>query len=593
VGLWPRLGWTAAVTLALAGGCWWGLRAAGADQATAVAVAAGLAAVVVALGAVWASRAGGAEGGAGPVVSRSPSGQAVGEVHGPVFGPGSDFRGARISLARGAGALGGARRPPGPAGGGDGPVVVGEIPQEPVAFRDRPELLSALTDPPPGRRVAVVFAVTGLRGVGKSQLAAACARRRLDQGWRVVAWIAAEDREQLLAGFAQLAAALGLAEDGQDSQESAARVRHWLEADGTRCLLVLDNAGSAEVLRPFLPAAGHAQVIVTSSRQALAALGAPVPVGVFTDGQAAAYLAERTGLADEPGALQVAAELGCLPLALAQAAAVIAGQHLGYATYLQRLAAIPAAEYLTRTEEDPYPRGTAEAIILSLDAAGQHDPGGLGRRLLDVLCVLSAAGASRGLLAAAGGAAPADADAAVQQLADGSLVTWSVDGSTVAGHRLVMRVVRERAARDGTLAAAVTRAISGLQAMLPAHQDAWQHPAVMQELVQQVTALTAHLAAYPAIAAGQAEADLLTLQAWAGWYLSEVSDVSRAIPLLEQNFADRQRVLGPGHPGTLTSRNNLAAAYRAAGRLDDAIPPARADPCRPAADPQAVTRHSP
>src|ERR1019366_7774875 len=91
MGLWPRLGWTAAVTLALAGGCWWGLRTAGA-------------AGVGALGGVWASRAGGAEGGAGPVVSRSPSGQAVGEVHGPVFGPGSDFRGARISLARGAGA---------------------------------------------------------------------------------------------------------------------------------------------------------------------------------------------------------------------------------------------------------------------------------------------------------------------------------------------------------------------------------------------------------------------------------------------------------------------------------------------------------
>src|ERR1019366_2525943 len=108
VGLWPRLGWTAAVTLALAGGCWWGLRAAGAARAAAVAVGAGLGAGVVALGAVGASRAGGAEGGAGPVVSRSPSGQAVGEVHGPVFGPGSDFRGGRISLAQSAGAMGGA-----------------------------------------------------------------------------------------------------------------------------------------------------------------------------------------------------------------------------------------------------------------------------------------------------------------------------------------------------------------------------------------------------------------------------------------------------------------------------------------------------
>ena len=34
--------------------------------------------------------------------------------------------------------------------------------------------------------------------------------------------------------------------------------------------------------------------------------------------------------------------------------------------------------------------------------------------------------------------------------------------------------------------------------------------------------------------------------------------------------ADRSRVLGPDHPDTLASRNNLAAAYKAAGRLDDA-----------------------
>ena len=30
------------------------------------------------------------------------------------------------------------------------------------------------------------------------------------------------------------------------------------------------------------------------------------------------------------------------------------------------------------------------------------------------------------------------------------------------------------------------------------------------------------------------------------------------------------RVLGDNHPHTLASRNNLASAYKAAGRLDDA-----------------------
>jgi hypothetical protein len=42
--------------------------------------------------------------------------------------------------------------------------------------------------------------------------------------------------------------------------------------------------------------------------------------------------------------------------------------------------------------------------------------------------------------------------------------------------------------------------------------------------------------------------------------------------LYEAVFADCERVLGPDHPDTLTSRNNLASAYQAAGDLGRAIP---------------------
>lgn len=51
-----------------------------------------------------------------------------------------------------------------------------------------------------------------------------------------------------------------------------------------------------------------------------------------------------------------------------------------------------------------------------------------------------------------------------------------------------------------------------------------------------------------------------------------LGDLGRAIPLLEQTLADRERVLGPDHPDTLTSRNNLAGAYESAGDLGRAIP---------------------
>lgn len=45
---------------------------------------------------------------------------------------------------------------------------------------------------------------------------------------------------------------------------------------------------------------------------------------------------------------------------------------------------------------------------------------------------------------------------------------------------------------------------------------------------------------------------------------SRLGDFSRAIPLSEQTFTDRERILGPNHPDTLTSRNNLADAYQIA-----------------------------
>ena len=579
MGLWPRIGVTALAAAAASAGSWQGAKFSGAGQGAAAAVATIVATVVVTLGAVWVSRARDRADpgpGVGAVVSASRSGQAIGAVKGVVFGPESNFTGAVIitgpgAVGRGA-ALGPAGVPPAGPGVAGGRVVVGEIPQEPTAYQDRADVLAALTGPPTGGRVSVVFAVTGLRGVGKSQIAAACARQRLGEGWPVVAWLNAEDREGLLAGYAQLAAALGLAADEPDSAEAALRVRHWLEAGGEGCLIVLDNAASADVLRPFLPAAGWAQVIVTSSRSSLAGLGVPVPVGVFSGAEAAGFLAERTGLADEAGALRVAEELGCLPLALAQAGAVIAGQHLDYPTYLRRLAGARVGDYLTRPEEDPYPRGTAEAIAVSVHAAWQEDTSGLGRQVLGVIALLSSAGAPRTLIAGSSDADPEAADMALQRLAAWSLVTWSVDASAVSAHRLVMRVVREQAAADGSLAAAARDAIRGLKAMPPPADEAWRHPVLMQEYVTQAAALADHLDALPGLITGQVEEDVLGLLADAGWYLSEISDLSRATPILQRTLVDRERVLGADHPDTLTSRNNLAYAYASARRLGEAIP---------------------
>ena len=203
-------------------------------------------------------------------------------------------------------------------------VVAGEIPQEPLGFQPRADLLAALDAPSAGSRVQVVHALTGMRGVGKTHLAAAYARAKLAAGWRLVAWVNAEDQAGVFAGLAEVAAAMGLAAGAGDGVTAGRAVRHRLEADGERCLLVFDNATDPGVLRPFLPAAGAARVIITSNYRSVASLGAGVPVEVFTEAEALTFLAARTGLADAAGARVLADEVGCLPLALAQAAAVIA-----------------------------------------------------------------------------------------------------------------------------------------------------------------------------------------------------------------------------------------------------------------------------
>jgi hypothetical protein len=82
-------------------------------------------------------------------------------------------------------------------------------------------------------------------------------------------------------------------------------------------------------------------VIITRNERSMGDLALGVPLEVFTEQEALAFLAERTGSRDVDGARRLAAELGYLPLALGQAAAVIAGQCLDYGTYLKRLRDLP------------------------------------------------------------------------------------------------------------------------------------------------------------------------------------------------------------------------------------------------------------
>ena len=458
-------------------------------------------------------------------------------------------------------------------------VVAGEIPQEPLGFQQRPDLLALLDAPGGGPRV--VHALTGMRGVGKTHLAAAYARAKLADGWRLVAWVNAEDPAGLLAGLAEAAAALGL--PAGDAQAAGRAVRHRLETDGDQCLLVFDNAVDPDLLRPFLPAAGAARVLITSNQQSVAHLGAGVPVDVFTEAEALTFLAARTGQADATGALQLAAEVGWLPLALGQAAAVIAAQHLSYATYLERLRRLPVADLLEAEEAGQYPRGVAAAVLLSLDHVRAGEDGPACEAVMGLLAVLSATGVSRSMVHAAAeqglpgrdgplpALAPEAVDRVLARLAGTSLLTFSLDGSAVTAHRLVMRVIRENLAADNALTAVCELAARLLDGLAASRWKNWHEDrAATRDLVEQIMALDESAARRPP--GDDLDRLMLRLQGWATGLLNFLGDsAAQSIVIGERQVAASVRVQGPDHPDTLTTRNNLANAYRDAGRLDEAI----------------------
>ena len=110
--------------------------------------------------------------------------------------------------------------------------------------------------------------LTGMRGSGKTQLAAAVAAKCEDEGWPIVGWINAASREELVADLYELALRIGV--DAPKDVPPETIVRRFLDqlrsADAADRLFVFDNVENLDDLKDLTPQGNGIRAIITTTR---------------------------------------------------------------------------------------------------------------------------------------------------------------------------------------------------------------------------------------------------------------------------------------------------------------------------------------
>ncbi|GAA0527436.1 tetratricopeptide repeat protein [Paractinoplanes ferrugineus] len=177
----------------------------------------------------------------------------------------------------------------------------------------------------------LISALDGMAGVGKTQLALHAGHELLrSKTVDRVLFVNLRgfdpahppaDPAAVLDGFLRL---LGLPGQQIPYGLAARTAAYRARLSGHRVLVVLDNAATAEQVRPLLPLTSGCRAVITSRRDLSLAAAAQLTVEAFTPDEALVFLAAAIGPLDDPGAAaRIARRCGYLPLALSLIAAHI------------------------------------------------------------------------------------------------------------------------------------------------------------------------------------------------------------------------------------------------------------------------------
>jgi hypothetical protein len=442
-----------------------------------------------------------------------------------------------------------------------------------------------------------VVALCGLGGAGKTSVVLEYAHRHLAEV-RLAWQFPADDPSVVAAGFGELAAEMG-ARELLYARDPVASVHGVLAAYQAEWLLVFDNAPSRASVQKFLPPAGRGRVLITS-RDQIWPPGQALEVPVLDPEVATEFLVNRTGDPDRRAALDLAGELGGLPLALEQAAAYVQAAGGSLAGYLSSFRRRRSA-MLIRGEPTGYSQTVATTWRLAFEDVQNTASGVAGLLRLLAFCAPEAIPLRlllhpRPALAPQFGAEvasvleplledPLAVDDAIAALRRYSLVT-PIGGGSVSVHRLVQAITVDQMPAE--LASQWRRAAAALiEAAIPHNTElpgTWQACAALLPHAQAVLDLTSNgmkrmanylgsSGSYPAArdllqliadaygeddAYGAQHPDTLVVRAQLARWTGEAGDAAGARDQCAALLPISERVLGPEHPDTLTTWHKLA-----------------------------------
>lgn len=466
------------------------------------------------------------------------------------------------------------------------PVWTGSAPPLADAFIARPEtghlLQTALL---PNTTVALVSdrMTAGPRSwrdsCGKTQLAVAFAQV-LWQSSAVdlVIWVTATSRAQVLSGYAEAAAALGVQLSG-DAESVAARFLGWLRDSERPWLVVADDLTDAAAMERLWPQGPSGRVLITTPDPAtLAGVHArTIPVGPFSRREALTYLVGRltADLDQRQGAIDLIGDLGNEPLALALASAVITSSELTCHDYrdhfLRRREHLLGAAAAAVAE----PASAAGAIAwgLSVDHADLLSPG-TAHSLIVLAALLDGNGIPGTVFGTSAVAAFSAIDgtysapgSAVQDglaaLEHSGLITADPSSSPpLMRMSWLVQAAARSAMPEAMLKGAATAAADALL-------EAWPADDPPEWLARALRSSTDSLRRYSGDLLWEGGCHALLMRAGAS--LDAAGLTGPAVSYWEELAGTSIRVLGEDHPATLSINERLARAYLAAGRAPESV----------------------